>query len=69
MNWFNAPPANCMLRHNRNRDFSCNASMCAGCGWDVQEHSRRVNLAKKNGLTRQKNGLYRLIITKKERTT
>ena len=47
------------------QDTICNRD-CENCGHNLAEIKRRKNLLKQNGLKKGKNGLWRLIITKKE---
>lgn len=38
----------------------CHPEECEKCGWEVQESLRRENLLKAQGLTKGKDGLWRL---------
>lgn len=52
-------------RSRYSKDYPCYAWQCARCGWNAEEHERRIN----NGLTRGEDGLKRFTKTKPQITT
>ena len=52
----------CKLKRNpkiRNK-LGCAPEVCPRCGWEVSEAARREELLRKQGLTKGKDGLWRL---------
>lgn len=54
-------PNNCMLHrapvHCKNMGYD---ARCTRCGWDKEEAYRRANYTRRHGLTKCKDGLYRV---------
>ena len=50
----------CKLRINPKKSKKCRPEECPRCGWEEAEHRRRENLLKAQGLTKGKDGLWRL---------
>ena len=50
----------CKLGINPKRSKKCHPEECPRCGWEETEHCRRENLLKAQGLTKGKDGLWRL---------
>lgn len=50
----------CKLRIDPKRSKKCRPEECPRCGWDETEHLRRQMILQSYGLTKGKDGLWRL---------
>lgn len=50
----------CKLGIDPKRSEKCRPEECPRCGWEETEHRRSENLLKAQGLTKGKDGLWRL---------
>lgn len=55
----------CLLGIDPATSKKCNPSECPTCGWEVEEAERRRTYTREHGLTLCEDGLYRLIIPKR----
>lgn len=53
----------CMQGYTTHENEHCHGGAdCATCGWNIKEHSRRIQYIKKVGLTKNADGKYQLIV-------